>query len=679
MNFQSSYSEKERIGVFLVEDDPEDAAIFRHYAKRVSTYLLDVDHEEATEHIDAYLNSKDVDLVFLDQRLGSGITGLDVLKRIKRSRPYMPVIILTGTGDEKIAVEMMRNGAADYLTKETFNSEILRRSVRYALEQRKLAIRDARAQEALRQSELRYRTLFESAPVAVFIQNMDGVVSEANQTTLEMTGYSRNEINGIGIQDTYQDTADWKRLLKSVAETGFVRGFEIRLKHKNGTCYEARLNVTKLALGENELLFTIAEDMTDHNRLEARLFQSQRMESIGTLAGGIAHNFNNVLMGIQGRTSLMMMGKGSSHPDFQHLKGIEEHVQSAAELTKDLLGFARGGKYEVRPTNLNKLIEQENRMFGQTKREITIQNKCEHHLWTVEVDQGQMRQVLLNIYVNAWQAMPGGGTLFVETENVTLGADDVNPFSAEPGRYVKLSITDTGVGMDKATRERVFDPFFTTKETGSGTGLGLASAYGIIKNHGGFISVCSEPGSGTKFDIFLPASEQAVAEQKEFAGEAIKGCETVLFVDDEEMVTDVTQDLLEDLGYKVLIGTTGQEAVEIYNQNRDLIDLVILDMIMPGMSGGETYDRLKAIDPGVKVLLSSGYSVEGQASEILARGCNGFIQKPFSVKEISRNIRAILDNGSSVLTVGRKQPCGKGVHQQDTVERSEKDSLPQPG
>ena len=233
----------------------------------------------------------------------------------------------------------------------------------------------------------------------------------------------------------------------------------------------------------------IAHDITDKSRLEAQLQQALKMEAMGTLAGGIAHDFNNLLMAIQGRTSIMLNKKDSFHPDIRHLKGIEDDIESAADLTRQLLGFARGGKYEVRPTDLNELIKKQNRMFGRTKKEITIRGKYEKNSWPVEVDRGQIEQVLLNLYVNAWQAMPGGGDLYLETENVTLDKTDVKPFSIEPGKYVKISVTDTGVGMDKATRKKIFEPFFTTKEMGRGTGLGLASAYGIIKNHGGFINV----------------------------------------------------------------------------------------------------------------------------------------------------------------------------------------------
>jgi CheY-like chemotaxis protein len=239
--------------------------------------------------------------------------------------------------------------------------------------------------------------------------------------------------------------------------------------------------------------------------------------------------------------------------------------------------------------------------------------------------------------------MLGGGDLFVQTENIVIDENYVKPYHVETGRYVKISVTDNGVGMDEATKQRIFDPFFTTKEIGRGTGLGLASAYGIIKNHKGFINVYSEKGEGTTFNIYFPASEKEAVKEKEKDEELIRGTETVFLVDDEDIILDVAKDILKTLGYKVLLARGGVEALQVYNKNQDEIDMVILDMIMPDIGGGETYDKLKEINPGIKVLLSSGYSINGQATEILERGCNGFIQKPFYMIDLSQKLREILD------------------------------------
>jgi two-component system, cell cycle sensor histidine kinase and response regulator CckA len=259
------------------------------------------------------------------------------------------------------------------------------------------------------------------------------------------------------------------------------------------------------------------------------------------------------------------------------------------------------------------------------------------------VDRGQMEQVFMNLFVNAWQAMPGGGEIYLETENVLLEDARAVSCAVRPGKYVKISVTDSGTGMDEKTRERIFDPFFTTKGMGRGTGLGLATVYGIIKGHGGAIHVYSEPGHGTTFSIYLPASKREVIREKGEAGTVARGTETILLVDDEKMVLEVSREMLESLGYRVYAAGSGQEALAVYMEKRKEIALVLLDMIMPGISGGETFDRLRAIDPAIRVLLSSGYSINGEARHILDRGCNGFLQKPFHLEQLSRKVRETLD------------------------------------
>ena len=389
--------------------------------------------------------------------------------------------------------------------------------------------------------------------------------------------------------------------------------------------------------------FELLEKEKEKKQFQEQILRAQKLEGIGVLAGGIAHNFNNILMGIQGRVSLMLMDKDYSKPYFKHLKGIEKNVESAADLTKQLLGFARGGKYEVKLTDLNKLVERSVSMFGQTKKEISIQYNVQPGLWAVETDQNQIEQVLLNLFVNACQAMPEGGELSIQTQNVMLDESYTNLQNLKPGRYVKISVTDNGVGMDEITRQRVFDPFFTTKEIGRGTGLGLASAYGIVKNHGGIITVYSEKGHGSTFNIYLPASEKHVSEEKKTSEKISTGTGNILLVDDEDMILEVNKSMLEALGYKVLDVNSGEKAVKIYQKEKNNIDIVILDMIMPEMSGGKTFDRLKEINPDIKVILSSGYSLSGQAQEILDRGCSGFIQKPFNLNGLSRKIKEIME------------------------------------
>ena len=395
--------------------------------------------------------------------------------------------------------------------------------------------------------------------------------------------------------------------------------------------------------GEISGVVEFVRDITAKRKMEGQLMQARKMEAIGTLAGGIAHDFNNLLMGIQGRASLMLTDLDPAHPHVEHLKGIEEYVKSAADLTKQLLGFARGGKYETKPTDMSDLVANSARLFGRTRKEITLKTKFALNLRPVEVDRHQLEQVFLNLFVNAWQSMPGGGELYLETENTDLDAAYARSHHAEPGPYVKISVTDTGTGMDEATCSRIFDPFFTTKAMGRGTGLGLASVYGIITNHKGIITVYSEKGCGTTFNIYLPASEKEVPREAAPTPTLVKGKGTILLVDDEPLVLAVAGPMVERLGYRVISARSGREAVAVVAQKAAAIDLVILDMIMPDMSGGETFDRLQAIDPDLNVLLSSGYSLNGRAAEILKRGCRGFIQKPFSIQQLSEKIGQLLD------------------------------------
>ena len=291
---------------------------------------------------------------------------------------------------------------------------------------------------------------------------------------------------------------------------------------------------------------------------------------------------------------------------------------------------------------MNGLVKNQTQMFQRTRKEITIYEIYEKNLWATDIDRGQIEQALLNLYVNAWQAMPGGGDLVVKTENIIIDEKYDAHFEVKPGKYVKISVTDTGVGMDETTRRRIFEPFFTTREMGRGTGLGLASVYGIIKNHEGFINVYSELGEGTTFTVYLPASGKILAKEEKEYGRLVEGHGTILLVDDEKMIADVGKQIIKRLGYDVLTAGGGKEAIEIYKENQDKIDLVVLDMIMPVMGGGETFEKLKEIDSNVRVLLSSGYSLNSQASEIMAKGCASFIQKPFYIKELSQKIAEIL-------------------------------------
>ncbi len=397
-------------------------------------------------------------------------------------------------------------------------------------------------------------------------------------------------------------------------------------------------------LGINGILIDIHERKLAQQALQRQqelLLQAQKMEAIGSLAGGIAHDFNNLLMGIQGRASLMLVDSAAAHPHYEHLMAIADHVRSASELTRQLLGLARGGKYETIPSDMNELIRRSVELFGRTHKEITLFTVLEPRLLTVEIDRVQIEQTLLNLLLNAWQAMPRGGQITVDSQNVEIGEGDAAAFQVAAGRFVRVGVSDLGVGMDEATRSRIFDPFFTTKEMGRG--LGLPSAYGIVRNHGGTITVQSKRGSGSTFHIFLPATAKAIGTVAEPPAAIAGGKETILLIDDEEMILEVAQQMLATLGYSVRTACGGPRALDIFRKDHERIDLVILDMIMPQMSGGKVFGLLREIDPRARVLLSSGYSIDSQAKEIMGQGCRGFIQKPFSIEDLALKIREILD------------------------------------
>ncbi len=506
-----------------------------------------------------------------------------------------------------------------------------------------------RIEYALIESEERFRILSDNSPVGIALARPDGVFDYMNPRFTEIFGYT--------IEDFPDNETFLKRIFPNPSYRDLVRYFYredvenfvksrkvgervVTVRTRGGS--DRIMHSRMVILGNGKQLMTF-EDITDIKKMEAELFHAQNMEAVATLAGGIAHAFNNILMGIQGYTALMISETKADHPAYSRLKRIEKQVKSGSDLTSQLLAFSSGGRYEVKPCSMNDLIEKTSNAFGQTRKDIKIHKALETDIWAVEIDQAQIEQVLINLYVNAQQAMPGGGDVTLKTRNVTLDEAYVRNYKVKPGNYVMLTVTDTGVGIDDRAKERIFEPFFTTREMGHGRGLGLASAYGIIRGHQGIINIYSEEGQGTTFNIFLPATEKTAVKETVPPKGLLVGSETILFVDDEDVIIDVNREILESLGYKVVAAKSGQEALEVYRKLQSKINLIILDMIMPGMDGEATYDSLKKVNPEIRVILSSGYSKNEQAKAILEKGCQAFIQKPFSISDLSMTIRQVLD------------------------------------
>jgi PAS domain S-box-containing protein len=508
-----------------------------------------------------------------------------------------------------------------------------------------------KAQEALQRSEIKYRELVQNANSIILRMDSQGNVTFFNEFAQQFFGYTEDEILGKKVVGTIVPTTDraGRDLAAMIRDIGLNPENHVSNENENMRKDGARIWVawTNKAIYDKDgnivEILCVGNDVTERKLLEKQLLQALKMESIGTLAGGIAHDFNNLLMGILGNVSLMQINTDPADPNYNRLKSVEKQVESGSKLTSQLLGYARKGRYELKPINLNLLVKDTSELFGRTRKDISIYLELSPDLFAVEADKGQIEQVLWNLYVNAADAMPGGGDFILKTFNTDHKNMKGRLYVPKPGKYVELSVTDTGIGMDNEIRQRIFDPFFTTKEMGRGTGLGLASAYGIIKGHDGYIDVESRKGEGATFSIYLPASEKKIAKAVKITEKLLKGTETVLLVDDEEIILDIGRDLLKAMGCKTLTARGGHEAIELYQKNQDEIDIIILDMIMPNMSGGDVYDRMKEINPDIKVLLSSGYSINDQATDILSRGCNGFIQKPFTINELSAAIRQILD------------------------------------
>ena len=522
-----------------------------------------------------------------------------------------------------------------------------------------VAIENARLYQTLRESEEQYRALFEQANDAVFLETLDGRILDANARACDLLGYSREELLALTVTDIVPP--EIRGQISQIIEQKILRGglgMEAENVRKDGTRVPVEVSTSLLDIGGQNLVLALVRDIRERKRLEEQLRQAQKMEAVGTLAGGIAHDFNNLLGGILGFASLIERDLPADSPLRTPVETIIRAARRGADLTNQLLAFARGGRYEVRPTSLNDGSREVVRLLSRTvDKAIAIEPRLAEDLAAVEGDAGQLHQMFLNLCLNACEAMPSGGLLTIATENVILSAEDAQAeLELEPGPYVRLRVTDTGIGMDEETVQHIFEPFFTTKKGRPGrqhSGLGLSVVYGIVRSHGGAIRVHSELGRGSTFEVYLPAIERPAVVAVTPTVEATAGTETVLVVDDEDFIRALLRRALEGAGYTVLLAEDGPQALEVYRQHCQDIDLVVLDMGLPRLGGQETFRRLRESDPQVVVLISSGYAEDDRARAVLAAGARGFLAKPYDLQELLRKIRQVLDQPANPTNVNQ--------------------------
>ncbi len=521
-----------------------------------------------------------------------------------------------------------------------------------------------RIEQALLKSEERYRLLVKNLPGTVYKGFKDWSVEFVDDKVATLTGYDASEFNSgkmkwsdIIVEEDL-DTA--KEIFVEALKTdkSYVREYRIRARSGELHWIQERSQIICDNNGRIEYVSGVFFDISDRKQveqkrkeLETQLLHAQKMEAVGTLAGGIAHDFNNILQAIFGYTGILMMGKKEADPDSGKLAEIKKAVQRAKDLTDRLLIFGRKVEIKLQTVDLNHEVEQVSKIFMRTiPKMIQIELQLKNNLKFIHADPIQLEQIIMNLGINARDAMPDGGKLIIETDNVIL--DELYckaHLGSKPGEYIRLTISDTGHGMEEEILDHIFEPFFTTKEIGKGTGLGMAVVYGIVKSHGGYITCHSKLGQGTTFKIYfpvLPLQEVEIAAEKEEKEKMPGGNESILLVDDDQTLLDVGRQIFSSYGYTVATAECGEEAIGIYKDQKECFDLVILDVGMPGMGGHKCLQELLKIDPQVKVMIASGYAATGKVQKTIEAGAVGFIPKPFQIKDVLIEIRKVLDQNS---------------------------------
>ncbi len=622
--------------ILIVDDDPKLRKTLSDILRAKGYAPIGV--ATGTAALDKIQEEKPV-VALIDLRL-EDMSGLELMREIKERSPGTECIVLTGYASQDSAIEAVNLGAYSYVQKP-YDMEQLLVTIRRAIEKRE-------AEEALRKSEEKYRLLVENQTDLVVKVDTEGRFQFVSPSYCELLGKKEKELLGkkfmpLVHEDDREATA---RAMEDLYKPPYTCHVEQRALTKEGWRWLAWADKAVLNEDGNVVAIVgVGRDITERKQLEAQVRQLQKMEAIGQLAAGMGHDFNNLLTPMGGFAELLLLKAPEDSQQHEYLRQIKVAAEHAAALTGQLRLFTRQEKGERRSVQLNSLVEETRDLLERSiPKEITIELHLESELWAVEADLSQLSQVLVNLCVNACDAMPEGGTLTLETRNLTLDEEWAQVIlEARPGRYVCVSVSDTGCGVSPEVQARLFEPFFTTKEVGQGTGLGLSVVYGIVKGHSGFINVYSQEGRGSTFHVYLPAIEAAVEEREVEGLELPAGTETILVVDDEEAVQALGRGVLELCGYTVLIAEDGLQALEVYQAHRREIPLVVLDVIMPQMGGRECLRRLRELNPQVKVLISTGYTARGLAQELVAEGALEVVEKPFRIRDFAVAVRTTID------------------------------------
>jgi two-component system cell cycle sensor histidine kinase/response regulator CckA len=643
--------------VLVVDDDAEHAAMVVEVLRLTDTCRgATIDSAHAYDPAVRMLSARPYDIAFVDYRLGAR-DGLTLLREIRANGIETPVVVLTGHGAEEVAVDAMKAGAADYLSKTQLSVETLDRTVRHALALHAHQQQRRQAEAAVRASEERFRALVENSSDALLLIDPEGRVQYVTPSSQRYLGYTSDDMVGRSIFDfLHPDDRDIvaARMADTLGTPGRSVTAEVRFQHADGNVRIMEgVAVNRLDDPSVGAIVVNARDVTERRRLEDQLRQAHKMEAVGQLAGGVAHDFNNLLTAILGYSNLLLDDVPEDHPMRRDLEEIRAAGERASSVTRQLLAFSRRQMLQPQIVDINALIRQlEKLLRGLVSAQIEVMPRLAPDLAPVKVDPGTIEQVLVNLCVNAKDAMPHGGSLTIETANVNLSAaesDAIGPMP--PGRYVVLAIGDTGEGMDEATSARIFEPFFTTREQGRGSGLGLATVYGMVKQSGGYIWVRSEPGRGTTFKIYLPPAESVMLQRSANRRgdlEKKQGWETVLLVEDEDAVRSLARAVLRRHGYTVLEARHGVDALRLAERHRDDIHLLLTDMVMPHMNGPELAKRLASVRPKMKVLFMSGYVDRSAVPDLAAVS---FLPKPFTPETLARKVRLILDRAAEIGNV----------------------------